>query len=116
MYAVKYSNPFITVRFVVFDPEVPLISITIVVPMDVPSLSHNWSPLTPSVPTKNRVLPIAVSSNGVSPPWLALMVVICVVPPVVPLLVHNWEPWVPSLAEKNNVPLTLARYWGWMPA
>ena len=38
--------------WLVHEPAVPLMSATIVVPLEVPSLSHSWVPCTPSLALK----------------------------------------------------------------
>jgi hypothetical protein len=77
-------------------------SVTILVPAAVPSLTHSSRPWTPSSALKKTRLPTRVSSNGSDPRAPGAMSSIRTVPAAVPSLFHSSLPEAPSSAVKNS--------------
>ena len=92
-------------------PEAGLISLTMTVPEEVPSLFHNSVPLLPSVAAKNKVLPTAVRFVGRELP-VALMSFTITVPDEEPSVFHNSVPLAWVAAAKYSVLPTTAKLAG----
>ena len=71
-------------------------SLTSLVLIDVPRLSHSSAPSVPSSAEKNRVPFTGVNQPGLVSEAPGLMSLTSVVPAKVPSLLHSSAPWVPS--------------------